>query len=94
MGLLDPKLTYCVPLSLNVIGTIEIFIKQINSRPMKHKTELTTSYISIAHISKPISQQFSSVAQSWSTLCDPMDCSVPGFPVHHQLLEHAQTHVH
>ena len=28
------------------------------------------------------------------TLCDPMDCSTPGFPVHHQLLELAQTHVH
>ena len=29
-----------------------------------------------------------------STLCDPMDCSTPGFPVHHQLLELAQAHVH
>ena len=38
--------------------------------------------------------QFSSVAQSCPTLCDPMDYSVPGFPVHHQLLELAQTHVH
>ena len=38
--------------------------------------------------------QFSSVAQLCSTLCDPMDCSRPGFPVHHQLLEPAQTPVH
>ena len=38
--------------------------------------------------------QFSSVAQSCPTLCDPMNCSSPGFPVHHQLLELAQTHVH
>ena len=38
--------------------------------------------------------QFSSVAQSCPTLCNPMDCSTPGFPVHHQLLELAQTHVH
>ena len=37
---------------------------------------------------------FSSVTQLCSTLCDPMDCSMPGFPVHHQLLELAQTHVH
>ena len=37
--------------------------------------------------------QFSSVAQSCPTLCDPMDCSIPGFPVHHQLPELAQTHV-
>ena len=36
--------------------------------------------------------QFSSVAQSCPTLCDPMDCSTPGLPVHHQLLEFTQTH--
>ena len=38
--------------------------------------------------------QFSSVAQSCLTLCDPTDCSTPGFPVHHQLPEFTQTHVH
>jgi len=38
--------------------------------------------------------QFSSVAQSCLTLCDPMNCSMPGLPVHHQLLESTQTHVH
>ena len=38
--------------------------------------------------------QFSSVAQSCPTLCDPMDCSTPGLPVHHQLLELTQIHVH
>ena len=38
--------------------------------------------------------QFSSVSQSCPTLYDPMDCSIPGFPVHHQLPEAAQTHVH
>ena len=37
---------------------------------------------------------FSSVAQSCLTLCDPMDCSTPGFSVLHQLPELAQTHVH
>ena len=37
---------------------------------------------------------FSSVTQSCPTLYDPMDCSMPGFPVHHQLLELTQTHVH
>ena len=36
----------------------------------------------------------SSGAQSCRTLCDPMDCSTPGFPVHHQLPEFTQTHVH
>ena len=38
--------------------------------------------------------QFSSVAQSCPTLCDPMNCSTPGLPVHHQLPESIQTHVH
>ena len=37
--------------------------------------------------------QFSSVAQLCLTLCDPMDCSTPGFPVHHQLPELTQNHV-
>ena len=40
-----------------------------------------------------ISVQFNPVAQSCPTLCDPMDCSTPGLPVHHQLLEFTQTHV-
>ena len=35
-----------------------------------------------------------SVAKSYLTLCDPTDCSIPGFPVLYQLLEFAQTHVH
>ena len=38
--------------------------------------------------------QFSSVSQLCLTLCDPMNCSTPGLPVHHQLLEFTQTHVH
>ena len=37
---------------------------------------------------------FSSVAQLCPTLCDPMDCSMPGLPVHHQFPEFTQTHVH
>ena len=41
-----------------------------------------------------ISVQFSSVAQSCPTLCDPMNHSTPGHPVHHQLPEFTQTHVH
>ena len=40
------------------------------------------------------SAQFSSVTQSCPTLCDPVDCSLPAFPVLHHLLELAQTHVH
>ena len=40
------------------------------------------------------SDQIRSVAQSCRTLCDPMNHSTPGLPVHHQLLESTQTHVH
>ena len=40
-----------------------------------------------------VSVQFSSVTQSYLTLCDPMNCSTWGLPVHHQLLESTQTHV-
>ena len=43
------------------------------------------------HIS---SVQFISVAQSCPTLCDPVNCSRPGLPVYHQLLEFTQTHIH
>ena len=47
-------------------------------------------------VSKPQfnSVQFSSVTQSCLTLCDHMDCSTPGLPVHHHLPEFTQTHVH
>ena len=48
---------------------------------------LPTSFLSSVH-------QFSSVAQSCLNLCNPMDCSMPGLPVHHQLTGFTQTHVH
>ena len=53
--------------------------------PALYEVEVVGVYISV---------QFSSVAQSCQTLCDPMDCSIPDFPFHHQLLDPAQTHVH
>ena len=46
------------------------------------------------HNLREISVQFSSVTQSCLTLCDPMNCSTPGLPVHHQLLKFTQTHPH
>ena len=58
---------------------------------------LVLSYISLKNnIWKHLacSVQFSSVAQSCPTLCDSMNCSTPGLPVHHPLLEFTQTHVH
>ena len=51
------------------------------------KTKITAS--------GPVSSvQFNSVAQSCPPLCKPMNCSTVGLPVHHQLLESTQTHVH
>ena len=43
---------------------------------------------------KPLRHQFSSISQLCLTLCDPMNHSTPDLPVHHQLLEFTQTHVH
>ena len=48
----------------------------------------------IQSIGSSASVQFSSVAQSCPTLCHPMNCSTPCLPVHHQLPEFTQTHVH
>ena len=45
-------------------------------------------------VTRHCSVQFNSVAQSCPTLCNPMDCSAPGLPVHHQLPESTQTYVH
>ena len=54
-----------------------------------HSQEMNLSLqLCIKHV------QFSSVTQSCPTLCDPMNRSTPGLPVHHQLLEFTQTHVH
>ena len=52
--------------------------------------ELTVAQI----VNSLLPSQFSSVAQSCPTLCDPMNRSTPGLPVHHQLLEFTQTQVH
>ena len=53
---------------------------------------LSKSIKSVKGISGSV--QFSSVAQSCPTLCDPMNRSTPGLPVHHQLPEFIQTHIH
>ena len=55
-----------------------------------HKHYLTN----LLNFSYQLTIKFSSVVQSCPTLCDTVDCSTPGLPVHHQFLELAQTHVH
>ena len=72
-----------------------------------HKAKLTDSWTSHYTMSQTctmwltyrknvilIVYMLSSVTQSCLTLCNPMDCSMPGLPVHHQLPESTQTHVH
>ena len=67
------------------------------SHPLPHPSPLALDLPQ--HQSFPVSWlftsvQFSSVSQLRLTLCDSMDCSTPGLPVHHQLPEFTQTHVH
>jgi len=66
-------------------ATIENSMKV--SQKTKHRVTILSSNPTPRH-------QFSSVAQSCPTLCDPMNRSTPGFPVHCQLPEFTQTHVH
>ena len=59
---------------------------------MKNNLYLHCSHFSIKNFTDK--HWFGSVTQVVSDFCDPMDCSTPGLPVHHQLLEFTQTHVH
>ena len=67
-----------------IVGISLVISKE--SKPNAHSFALVTVFIS--------SVQCSSVTQSCPTLCDPMNLSTPGLPVHHQLRESTQTHVH
>ena len=73
-------------------------VPTVGSFPMSHLFESggqstgASTFASVLPMN--ISVQFSSVAQSCPTLCAPMNCSTPGLPVHHQLPEFTQTHVH
>ena len=57
-------------------------------------TIISSKFFSYPFFSSSSSVQFSSVTQSCPTLCDPMNRSTPGLPVHHHLPEFTQTHVH
>ena len=64
------------------------------SLPKLNQEEIENMNRSITNTKIETVIQFSSVTQSCPTLCDPMNCSTPGLPVHHQLPEFTQTHVH
>ena len=59
-------------------------------KPIKNGNWETHYFIIISYNS----DQFRSVTQSCLTVCNPMDCSTPGLPIHHQLPELVQTHAH
>ena len=69
----------------------QLFIKERNPAELYHFHVVNAL---LSHTLLNCVFMFSSVPQLCLTLCNPMDCSTPGFPVHHQLLELAQTHVH
>ena len=72
--------------------------------PLSHSPPNSCCSSQTRHLSSPsafcafpcqfLSQSVSSAAQSCPTFCDPLDCSTPGLPSHHQLPEFTQTHVH
>ena len=65
-------------------GTSHVSVHSQMVRPGRWNTNIRCNSVS----------WFSSVAHLCPTLCDPMNCSTPGLPVHHQLLEFTETHVH
>ena len=73
--------------------------EELKSLLMKVKEEsekvgLNSTFKKLKSLHTVQSVQFSSVVRSCPTLCDPMNCSTPGLPVHHQLPEFTQTHIH
>ena len=70
------------------------FCSRLNIPPCVHTSHLACLLIYWWTPGLLTGLQFSSDAQSCPTRCDPVDCSTPGLPVHHQLQELAQTHVH
>ena len=83
-----------------------IYIRIIFSEIPYNVAEMTVSRLSnaLALVTSPqVTLTWASLGKSWAqfssvqscpTLWDPMNCSMPGFPIHHQLLEFTQTHVH
>ena len=71
---------------------VNIYNRYIHNRKNLEITQFPSSVIPLSHGISSV--QFSSVAQSCPTLWDPMNRSMPGLPIHHQLLESTKTHVH
>ena len=97
-----PALDFCLrgkffiteSISLPLISRFKLFILDSILVDFVYRNLYIFSRLSSLLACNFLSVQFSSVAQSCPTLCNPMNCSTPGLPVHQQLLEFTQTHVH
>ena len=92
-SVLQPSAFFMVQLSHPYMTTgkaIDLTIRTFVGKVMSLLFNMLSRFI-IAFLPRS-SVQFSSVAQLCLTLCDPMDCNMPGYPVHHRLVELAQTH--
>ena len=88
-GLISFRMDYLDLLAVQ--GTLKSLLQRHSSKP----SILLCSAFFIVQLSHPyMTTGKTIVAPSCPTLCDPMDCSTSGFPVHHQLPELTQTHVH
>ena len=86
----DFKLAGC----LRLIPHTKAELSNCKRDQLTHLGPVFAIWLITEKICPPLLYQFSSVAQSCLTLYDLMDCSTPGLPVHHQLLELTQAHVH
>ena len=85
-------LAWRIPWMEDLVGYSLLGCKESDKTERLHFLSLPVVGLTIRAFS--CSAQFSSVAQSCPTLCDPMNCTMPGLPFHHQFLEFTQTHVH
>ena len=90
------KAVYCHPAVLTYMQSTSCKVLGWMKHKLESKLPGEISIISDTQMTLGHTEvwEFSSVAQSCPILCNSMDCSMPGFPVHHQLLKLEQTHVH
>ena len=93
---------YICVLYIHIMEYHSAIIKKKNEKIPFEAMQMNLEIIILSEVSQRntisyhlyMESKFSSVAQSCPTLCDTMDCSIPGFPVHYQLPEFAQIHAH